>query len=172
MCGSLNNSPQHFTTVQNSSELNTGGLFERGRAPLVHFYQRPTGSADGKRMITGAFPEAQIDGFWWFFQKVDSSKTMSALFWIDGFFQKVDSSKTMSARFWRGSRILPFQEFPVSFSRSLSCLLPVLQFNWNAHWNAAGSADILFILKEELNLFVQRGIFSGVQGISSRLNIR
>ena len=77
----------------------------------------------------------------------------------------------MSARFWRGSRILPFQEFPVSFSRSLSCLLPALQFNWNAHWNAAGSADILFILKEELNLFVQRGIFSGVQGISFRLNI-
>ena len=62
---------------QQYNRLNTGGLFERGRAPLVHFYQRPTGSADGKRMILGAFPEAQIDGF---FQKVDSSKTMSARF--------------------------------------------------------------------------------------------
>ena len=45
------------------NRLNTGGLFEKGRAPRSHFGPRPTGSADGKRMITGAFPEAQIDGF-------------------------------------------------------------------------------------------------------------
>ena len=32
---------------------------------------RLTGSADGKRMITGAFPEAQIDGF---FKKLTAQK--------------------------------------------------------------------------------------------------
>ena len=33
----------------------------------------------------------------------------------------------------------------------------------------SGSADMLFVLREKLKLFLQRGIFSGVQGISSSL---
>ena len=33
----------------------------------------------------------------------------------------------------------------------------------------SGSADMLFVLREKLKLFLQRGIFSGVQGISSTL---
>ena len=51
----------------------------------------------------------------------------------------------MSARFWRGSRILPFQEFPVSFSRSLSCSrrsrstetlteMPLVQATYYSSW--------------------------------------
>ena len=37
---------------QQYNRLNTGGLFERGRAPLVHFYRRPTGSASRLRELS------------------------------------------------------------------------------------------------------------------------
>ena len=62
------------TVASKQYRLNTGGLFDRkGEGSEIALLSK----ADGKRIsITGAFPEAQVDGC---FQKVDSSKNGAIL---------------------------------------------------------------------------------------------